>query len=156
MTENEQRLAVVAEARSWLRTPWHHNAGLKGVGVDCANLPAMVYPAVGVVAPIDPGEYAQQWHMNRKEELFIEFVKRYAHEIEGPPLPGDLVLFKFGLTFSHGEIVVEWPLIIHAHFHQGVVLTDIVRDHELSDELGSDGRSVTPRPRRYFTLWSRP
>jgi cell wall-associated NlpC family hydrolase len=29
------REAVIAEARTWLGTPWHHQASLKGVGCDC-------------------------------------------------------------------------------------------------------------------------
>ena len=28
------RSALIAEARSWLGTPWHHQASLKGVGCD--------------------------------------------------------------------------------------------------------------------------
>ena len=29
---------IVTEARTWVRTPYHHQARLKGVGVDCAGL----------------------------------------------------------------------------------------------------------------------
>ena len=32
------RAQVVAEARTWLGTRWHHQASLKGVGCDCVGL----------------------------------------------------------------------------------------------------------------------
>ena len=35
--ELAQRLAVVAEAESWLGTPYHHEARIKGHGVDCVE-----------------------------------------------------------------------------------------------------------------------
>lgn len=35
---HERRLAIIAEARSWLGTRFHHQAAIKGVGVDCAGL----------------------------------------------------------------------------------------------------------------------
>jgi cell wall-associated NlpC family hydrolase len=33
---NSIRAAVVAEARSWLGTPFHHQGRVKAAGVDCA------------------------------------------------------------------------------------------------------------------------
>lgn len=35
MTELGER--ILAEAREWLGTPWHHNQCCKGAGVDCAR-----------------------------------------------------------------------------------------------------------------------
>jgi cell wall-associated NlpC family hydrolase len=34
----DERAAVVAEARTWIKTPWRHMADIKGAGVDCAML----------------------------------------------------------------------------------------------------------------------
>lgn len=45
--------------------------------------------------------------------------------------PADFIVFKFGRTFSHGAIVVEWPLIIHAYIPHGVTLTDASTDGQL-------------------------
>lgn len=36
--ELQQRAAVIAEAESWLSTPYHHEARIKGHGVDCAQI----------------------------------------------------------------------------------------------------------------------
>lgn len=45
VTSREQ---VVAEALSWLGTPYHHGARLKGIGVDCAGLLIGVSKALGL------------------------------------------------------------------------------------------------------------
>ena len=44
-----QRAAVVAAARSWIGTPYHHAADVKGVGVDCAMLLVRVYSDLGLI-----------------------------------------------------------------------------------------------------------
>jgi len=49
---------------------------------------------------------------------------RHASEIKGPPLPGDIALFRFGRTFSHGAIVTDWPRLVHAYWNIGVVYGD--------------------------------
>ena len=60
---------VVAEAKTWLRTPYHHAADIKGVGVDCAMILLRVYQAVGAVPPeVDPRPYPADWFLHRDEE----------------------------------------------------------------------------------------
>lgn len=49
--------AVIAEARTWIGTPFRHQAKCKGVGVDCVQLIAGVGEAAGVMT-IDPGKAA--------------------------------------------------------------------------------------------------
>lgn len=43
------RAEIVAEARSWVGTPWHHMAHLKGVGCDCIGFLRGVATARGIV-----------------------------------------------------------------------------------------------------------
>jgi NlpC/P60 family putative phage cell wall peptidase len=45
------RADIVAEARTWLGTPFHHQARLKSVGVDCAGLIIGVARALDLVSP---------------------------------------------------------------------------------------------------------
>jgi NlpC/P60 family putative phage cell wall peptidase len=120
------RAAVVQEAESWIGTPFHHAARVKGAGVDCLMLLAEVYQHAGVVAPIEPPFYVPDWHLHRDAERYMEGLLNYAREISGPPqgpgpLPGDIALFRFGRTFSHGAIVIAWPRLIHAYWNIGVV-----------------------------------
>jgi cell wall-associated NlpC family hydrolase len=55
--EMEERLRVVRVAQSWLGTPYHHHAALRGVGVDCAYLLIEVYAEAEVIPRRDPGYY---------------------------------------------------------------------------------------------------
>lgn len=121
--ELQQRAAVAGEALAWLGTPYHHHARLKGVGVDCAQLLCGVFEACGLVDPIDTGHYPVDWHMHRNEEVFSEWLGRFAMQVDGPLDLGDVCLFRFGRTFSHGSIYVGDGLLIHAYIDRGVILS---------------------------------
>lgn len=136
------REAVVAEARTWLKTPYHHRAAIKGAGVDCAQILVEVYSACGLIPHFDTGDYPPDWMMHREEERYLGFVLDYAHEVETPK-PGDVVLYKVGRCFAHGGIVVDWPTIIHAsNRDRGVVLGEGL------------GGWLADREVKFFSLWS--
>ena len=128
----ELRQAVVAEAASWIGTPFHHAARVKDQGVDCLMLLAEVYERSGVAGHIEPPFYVPDWHLHRDAERYREGLRSYALPIDGPPLPGDIALFRFGRTFSHGAIVTLWPRLIHAYWALGVVWGDATL-HPLKD-----------------------
>lgn len=127
-TENEQRQAVVDEARSWLRTPYHHQGFVKSAGVDCAFLLSKVYHACGLLPDIDPRPYPPDWHLHRSDERYLGWVERYATPVQ-VACPGDAALFRFGRCISHGAIVIEWPIVIHAYIGDGVVIADATQGH---------------------------
>jgi cell wall-associated NlpC family hydrolase len=141
MTEQAQRAAVVAEALSWVGTPYHHMGRIKRVGVDCAMLPAEVYAACGLIPRQQVGFYPMDWHLHRSGERYLQAVLAHAHEVE-KPAPGDLVLFRFGRAFAHGAIVVAWPNVVHAVVRCPVTLADVAADADL-----------TARECRFFSLW---
>jgi cell wall-associated NlpC family hydrolase len=142
-SEPDQRAGVIDEAKTWLGTPYHHAARVKGAGVDCATLPAEVYAAAGMIPALDLDHYPPDWHLHRSAERYLAHVLDHAREVPAPTGPGDFVLYKWGRAFAHGAIVVSWPTIIHAMIHVGVVL-----------DAGDDGR-LKARERRFFTLWDR-
>src|SRR5438309_8526646 len=111
--EESIRNEICAIARSWLGTPYHHMGRVKGAGVDCAMFPLEVYREAGLIKSIEIPYYPQQWMLHRSEEIYLGVVQRHAREIE-QPAPGDFVLYHFGRCWSHGAIVLDWPLIIHA------------------------------------------
>ena len=74
MPESSQRAAVVAEALTWLGTPWAHRGRVKGVGVDCAQFVLAAYAGAGVIQAFDTGEYPRDWHIHKGEERFLSFV----------------------------------------------------------------------------------
>ena len=119
-SESENRAAILAEARSWIGTPYHPCSRLKGVGVDCAQILIGVYSAVGLVEPFETGHYPRDWMLHRDEERYLEWVQKYAHQVDAPR-PGDIAMFKFGRCVSHGAIVTDWPTLIHAYSREGNV-----------------------------------
>ena len=131
----DQRKQVVDAAMAWLRTPYHHQAQVKGGGADCAMFPLAVYQECGFIPEgYQAPAYSSQWHLHRSEELYIAEVEKLAvekspHEIQ----PADFVIFKFGRTFSHGAIVVKWPMVIHSYIPHGVTLADASNEAQLID-----------------------
>lgn len=145
MDQTQQRVAVVSEALTWERTPYHRRGRIKGVGCDCAMFPAEVYAAAGAIPPVtDIPDYPLDWNQHRSDELYLQVVLRYAREAPAPTGPGDFVLWRWGRTFSHGAIIIEWPNIIHSVIGQGVI-----RDNALCNARLADHQ----RRRLFFTLW---
>lgn len=126
---------VIREAKTWLGTPFHHHAMVKGAGVDCAHFLIGVYSAVGLIDPMDVEGYPPDWHLHRGEERFLDHIKRHADKVAVPE-PGDVAMFRFGRCASHGAIVIEWPRIIHAYIRQGVVIAT-AHDPELRGRVDS-------------------
>ena len=79
----DQRAAVVAAARGWLQTPFHHGACVRGVGVDCLQLLIGVYGGLGLIPAIDPGPYPWDWHMHKDEERYLNGVAQVSGECFG-------------------------------------------------------------------------
>jgi cell wall-associated NlpC family hydrolase len=139
--EAEQRAQVVQEARSWLLTPYHHHARIKGVGVDCAQLLAAVFEEVGLVPAIDTGFYPHDWHLHRGEEMFSAWLQKYAKPGNGTPQPGDVCLWRYGRTMSHGSICAGDGLFIHAYLGLGVILS------------GSHEEPLIGRDMQHWSFW---
>jgi NlpC/P60 family putative phage cell wall peptidase len=139
LLQGEGRAAVVAEARSWLGTPYHHAADVKGAGVDCAMLLVRVFCDLGLVPPFDPRPYTRDWFLHRSEERYLSFLLPRSHEVH-VPREGDIVLFRIGRCYGHGGIVTRAePLtIIHAFAGARCVVEDLIaRNSELSARLKS-------------------
>jgi cell wall-associated NlpC family hydrolase len=135
MTLSEgKRAEIVRWAKTWLGTPYHHRAALKGAGADCAMFPVAVYKECGVLpAEYGPPDYSSQWHLHRSDELYLKEIEKFCQQVSPSrkPQPADFVVVHFGRTFSHGAIVVEWPIVIHSYVHHGVTLCDILRDGDV-------------------------
>ena len=137
------RSAVVQEALTWLRTPYHHRGAIKGVGADCAHFPLKVYAACGLIEAFDPGDYPPDWHLHRSEERYLGHVRTHSREIDPAHIqPGDFVVFRVGRCFAHGAIVLAWPRVIHAVLGRGVTIDD------------ATGGRLGKAARKAFTLWS--
>jgi NlpC/P60 family putative phage cell wall peptidase len=111
-----KRRELVAEAYSWLGTPYHNLGDLKGVGVDCAMLLVRAFQAAGLVPDFDPRPYEPEWFLHRDEERYLAGMEKYSKRIDPEATqPGDILVYRFGRTASHGAIVVSDDLMIHAY-----------------------------------------
>ena len=121
--------AVVAEALSWLGTPYRHQGFRKGVGCDCIGLVLGVWRAVYGVEPELPGPYAPDWAEAGGEERFLTAVRRHFPEKPADErAAGDLLLFRWRphLPAKHAGIVVGQDRFVHAYEGMAVSLSALV------------------------------
>ena len=147
-SETAQRAAVVAEARSWIGTPYHNCADIKGVGVDCGMLLVRVFVDTALVAPFDPRPYPTDRHLHRGEERYLGFLSELCAPVEAP-LAGDIMVLRYGRCYSHGGVVTRTdPLaIVHAFHPAGRVLEEEVEHNSALREAA--------RVPRFFSYWAK-
>jgi cell wall-associated NlpC family hydrolase len=143
--EDLGRAAVLAEARTWLRTPYLHRGRSKGPNgcVDCLQFIWATYYACGLAPFVELQDYSPDEHLHSGDERYLDGVLRYAVEVSTPK-PADIALFKVGRRFWHGAIVLEtgWPNIIHAWARARFV-----------SEGRADGGDLAGRCVRFFSKW---
>lgn len=120
------RARIVAEALTWIGTPYADLQGLKGPGggVDCVYLLLGVAQAVGALPATYPRPvYSSQAHLHTDREHYREALEAVGcQEIPWDARqPGDIVLFRFGRVASHAAILVTPSEIVHAHSRRGVL-----------------------------------
>lgn len=141
-----RRDLVITEARTWIGTPYHHEARVKGAGADCGQFPLAAYEAAGIIPHVDVPHYPPDFALHSDDPWYERIIRQFATEVEQPE-PADFAIWQWGKTYSHGAIVVSWPVIIHAWaFTQQVI--------EMSAEtakLKFIGQTGKPRPVKFFS-----
>lgn len=116
-----RRASIVAEAKSFIGTQYHHMGKVKGAGVDCFTLLVAVYENCGLVPPQKIPFYRPDFMLHQSEETYLNGLLEHGHEVKSP-LPGDIAIFKWGRIYAHAGIVVDhWPWMIHAAPQVGVI-----------------------------------
>ena len=120
MEAREQR--IVAEARSWVRTPFCHQGRVKGKGVDCIGL---VKAAMVASETMPNDEAAAIEHDFRgysrlpDGKSLPEVLRRVADQVAWPERrPGDIVLFVWEQNKPQHVAVltgVDPAYMVHAH-----------------------------------------
>jgi cell wall-associated NlpC family hydrolase len=149
------RSAIVAEARSWEGTRWHHMGRVKirrdsrGIvlepgGVDCVQFVYLVFFSLGLTHEMPLAYYPEQWFLHRDADLILPEMSARGREVKSP-LPGDVVVYRMGRSFGHAGIVDEggWPNIIHANRLAGRVMQD-----------RGDAGLLARRERKFFSIIS--
>lgn len=104
---------IVAEAREWLGTPFHHQARAKNAGVDCIGLIVAIAKKFGF-AHTDIAAYPHQ----PIHGIFINAINAQTLLVPLDDVQiGDMLLFKFEAEPQHIALVSEtYPLtMIHAY-----------------------------------------
>lgn len=121
----DKRVRIICEAFDWVGTPYHHQARVKKIGVDCAQLVAGVAENVfPKLKPINNPVYSTEWHMHNREEKMCEIIESFkCKRIEVRDMvPGDILTFQFGRVQSHMGILVNDNQFIHARLDVGKVV----------------------------------
>jgi NlpC/P60 family putative phage cell wall peptidase len=130
---------VVAEARRWIGTPYHHQASVFQVGSDCLGLVRGVYAGLYGSEPETPPPYSKEWGEYDAEELMLNAATRHLTcKLQAPGketlslmertwMAGDVLFFRarIGAVAKHCGISSGNGLMIHAYSGVGVVETDI-------------------------------
>jgi hypothetical protein len=146
--EEEQRDRVCEIAQTWIGTKFHDHAEVKGGGADCATFLKCAFVEAGLIEPFDIGHYSPQFFLHQPEERYLGWVSKFAREIDGSAARhGDVVLYKIGMCFAHGALIVKpgWPHIIHAHFASRCVR----KGNGQSPHLGN----IKILDMKFFSLW---
>jgi len=117
---------IVAEARSWIGTPYQHQASVRGAGCDCLGLVRGVWRAVVGAEPERPPGYTPDWAEALGEETLLAAARRHLTEIGlGEAKEGDVLLFRMGLgaPAKHAAIVSGPGRIIHAYWGRAICET---------------------------------
>jgi NlpC/P60 family putative phage cell wall peptidase len=109
---------IVAEARSWIGTPYRHQASLKHVGCDCLGLVLGVWRALYGALPEQPPPYTPDWAEAGSGEPLIDAALRHLSPRTGDEVaPGDVLIFRWRdhVAAKHLAIASGPDRMIHAH-----------------------------------------
>lgn len=112
------RAAIIAEARSWIGTPYRHQGSLRGIGCDCLGLLRGLWRNLIGPEPESPGAYSPDWAEAGGREALLEAARRHlVQRADTAFAPGDVILFRFrkNVPAKHIGIVTERDRMVHAH-----------------------------------------
>jgi NlpC/P60 family putative phage cell wall peptidase len=123
MNHTDIRPRIVAVARSWLGTPYCHQASVKRAGCDCLGLVRGVWREVLGREPENLPSYTRDWGEITGREHVIEYADRHLKRIETSAAgPGDLIIFRWKrvAVAKHLAIITAPNRFIHSWEQAGV------------------------------------
>jgi NlpC/P60 family putative phage cell wall peptidase len=112
------REQIVTIARSWIGTPYIHQASLKGVGCDCLGLLRGVWRELYGVEPELPPPYSADWAEASGRETMADAAARHMQSVDLAGFSaGDVILFRWreGLPAKHCAVATSGETMVHAH-----------------------------------------
>lgn len=108
---------IVAIARRWIGTPYHHQASVCGVGCDCLGLVRGVYRDATGVDPESPPAYSRDWAEARGAETMLDAAARHLTPVAiEHARPGHVLIFRLrpDTVAKHAAILATETTMIHA------------------------------------------
>lgn len=121
------QMQILRSARSWIGTPYLHQASVRGAGTDCLGLLRGVWRELIGEEPEKAPNYTPDWAEPQREELLLAVANRILIPKKcADAAPGDILLFRMrsGSVAKHLGIagrVGENPSFIHAYSGHAVV-----------------------------------
>ena len=115
---------VIAIARSWIGTPYHDQASLRGVGCDCLGLARGVWREIVGPEPFPIPPYSRDWGETGQREVLADGARRMMIEVSPAEAgPGALVLFRMKprAIAKHVGILTAPDSFLHAYERLGVI-----------------------------------
>lgn len=113
---DEVGLAIAAEAREWLGTPFLWQGRLKGVGCDCKGLVAGVAAACGRAEGASLEALAGDYGARVDSARLKAGLARLFDRVSGPLLPGDVLLLRSWGKAQHLALIgPEGSTMIHTY-----------------------------------------
>lgn len=126
--------AIIAVARSWLGTPYLHQASAKGQGADCLGLVRGVWREIYGGEPEHPPPYTPDWNERalaaaREEPLLAAARRHFAERPAGDRCPGDVLVFRISAhgAAKHCGILTDTDHFVHAYAGRAVVESWLAR-----------------------------
>lgn len=117
------RTEIIAEARSWLGTPYLHQASVKQAGCDCLGLVRGIWRAFYGAEPRAIEPYTPDWAERFGRETLVEAARESLTEIDqSTAQPGDVIIFRMApdAPAKHCAILSAPDRIIHAYWGRAV------------------------------------
>lgn len=109
---------AVELARTWIGTPYHHQACLKGIGVDCVGLIRGVYDEMYGISPPELINYSADWGDTNGNEDMVKAAIKYLEPVPLSTLgAGHVVLLRWRehRVAKHSMIMTSSTTAIHAY-----------------------------------------
>ncbi|MEM9011819.1 MAG: NlpC/P60 family protein [Pseudomonadota bacterium] len=123
---------IVAAARSWIGTPYQHQASCRGAGSDCLGLIRGLWRELYGAEPEAVPAYTPDWSEADGVERLLAGAERHLERVPTEARrPGDLLLFRMraGAVAKHVGIMAAgpggYPTLIHAYSGHAVCETPL-------------------------------
>ncbi len=125
------REVIVAAARSWLGTPYHHQASVKGVGSDCLGLIRGIWRELYGPEPEVMPPYTRDWGDATGSETLLTAACRHLVKLKDVSAAGtgDVLVFRMrdeGMA-KHAGILTATSRLVHAQEGLGVIEIELGR-----------------------------